>query len=76
MSHSNERNPGNIQQPAEQPKQAPGGNGSAPFTKAERKPQNQPMDGNVAEPRAPNAPLIDLRSDKGDRRVNPQHSDS
>lgn len=72
MSHSTERTPGNVQQPAEQAKQAPAGKHSTPFAKR----QGKPMSGNVAEPMAPNPPVVDLRSDKGDRRVNPQYSSS
>lgn len=60
-------NPDTVEQPpAELFEQAPGG-ASTPFTQAPGK----PMLGNVAEPLVPNTPLTDLRSGKGDRRVNP-----
>lgn len=59
MKQANPCNPGTVQQPpADLSEQAPGGPG-------------KPRPGNVAEPPVPNARLIDLRSGKGDRRVNP-----
>ncbi|MWV17363.1 hypothetical protein F3I16_15070 [Pseudomonas sp. L-22-4S-12] len=66
MKQANPCNLGTVQPPpADLSEQAPGA--STPVPQA----QGKPMLGNVAEPPVRNAPLTDLRSGKGDRRVNP-----
>lgn len=66
MKQANPCSPGTVQPlPADLSEQAPGA--STPIPQA----PGQPGPGNVAEPPVRNAPLTDLRSGKGDRRVNP-----